>query len=100
MDSNPAAARHVFDRWLEQARAFLDDGFRYIEALRPARLRAGCFLPWYLGVKTLRLLQTHPPLENERRIKVPRSTVYRALAISPAIAVSNRALRACNSGVR
>lgn len=89
----PAAARPVFERWTAQARAHLDDGFRYIEGLRPARLRAGCFLPWYLGIRTLRLIQDRPPLENLGKIKVPRSTVYRALLASVPVAFSNAALR-------
>ncbi len=91
--SEPAVARPVFERWSAQARGFLDDGFRYIEALRPARLRAGCFLPWYLGVETLRLLRAHPPLENADRIKVPRSRVRKALLLAVPVAFSNRALR-------
>lgn len=89
----PARARPVFDRWTAQARAFLHDGFRYIEALRPARLRVGCFLPWSLGVETLRLIEKRPPLENAVRIKVPRSTVYRALLAGVPVAFSNSALR-------
>lgn len=91
--SDPAAARPVFERWEAQARAHLDDGFRYIEALRPARLRVGCFLPWYLGVETLRLIHERPPLESRERIKVPRSTVYRALLAGLPVAFSNTALR-------
>jgi farnesyl-diphosphate farnesyltransferase len=90
---DPVAARPVFDRWVAQARAFLDDGFRYIETIRPARLRLGCFLPWHLGVETLRLIQVHPPLENAERIKVPRSTVYRALLLGIPASLSNAALR-------
>lgn len=91
--TEPAAARPVFERWAAQARAHLDDGFRYIEALRPARLRIGCFVPWYLGVETLRLIHERPPLENPEKIKVPRSTVYRALLAGLPVAFSNAALR-------
>jgi farnesyl-diphosphate farnesyltransferase len=93
LPSDPAAARPVFDRWTAQARAHLDDGFRYLEALRPARLRVGCFLPWYLGRETLRLIEARPPLESAERIKVPRSTVYRALLLGMPVACSNAALR-------
>lgn len=91
----PATARPVFARWTTQARAWLADGFRYIEALRPARLRVGCFLPWHLGHETLRLIEAQPPLEHPVRIKVPRSTVYRALGLAAPIAFSNAALRLC-----
>ena len=89
----PVAARPVFESWSWQAKEYLDDGFRYIEALRPARLRIGCFLPWYLGIETLRLLRAHPPLENPDRIKVPRSFVHKALLLATPVAFSNLALR-------
>ncbi|HEX8312276.1 MAG TPA: squalene/phytoene synthase family protein [Chthoniobacteraceae bacterium] len=89
---HPEAGRPVFNRWHARAQALLDDGRSYIEALQPARLRIGCFLPWYLGVKTLALLVEKPPLETPERVKVPRSTVRAALAFAPLIAVTNRAL--------
>ena len=85
-------AREVFDRWHRQAAVHLEDGRRYIAALRPARLRIGCFLPWYLGVETLRLLRERPPLDSEEKIKVPRSTVRAAMLRAPLVAFSNRAL--------
>jgi farnesyl-diphosphate farnesyltransferase len=89
---HPEAGRPVFDHWHGRAQELLADGRRYIEALRPARLRIGCFLPWYLGVKTLALLVERPPLETPDRVKVPRSTVHAALAFAPLVAVTNRAL--------
>ncbi|MEA3207187.1 MAG: farnesyl-diphosphate farnesyltransferase [Chthoniobacter sp.] len=91
--AEPASARPVFERWLEQAKLYLDDGFRYLAALRPARLRIGCFLPWYLGRQTLRMLQAHSPLEAGERIKVPRATVRKALLLAVPVAFSNAALR-------
>ena len=92
-NSTPAQpARAVFDRWHHRAAEHLEDGRRYIAALRPARLRIGCFLPWYLGVETLRLLRARPPLETEEKIKVPRATVRAALLRAPLVAFSNRAL--------
>ncbi len=89
----PASARSVFGRWHERATALLEDGRRYIAALRPARLRIGCFLPWYLGVKTLDLLAAVPPLEAPGRVKVPRSTIRRALGLAPVVALTNAPLR-------
>ena len=96
LPSDPAAARPVFARWTAQARAYLADGARYLEALRPARLRVGCFLPWYLGVKTLALMEKNPPLTSGEKVKVPRSTVRSALALSAPVAFSNSALRSLN----
>ena len=94
LDHTPAKAQPVFDHWHRQAADYLDDGFRYITALRSPRLRAGCFLPWYLGMKTLGLMAKNPPLASAEKIKVPRSTVRRALALAAPVAFSNSALRA------
>lgn len=94
LDHTPGKAQPVFDHWRAQAAAYLDDGYRYITALRSARLRAACFLPWYLGVQTLGLMETHPPLASADKIKVPRATVRRALALAAPVAFSNSALRA------
>ena len=94
LDHTPGKAQPVFDHWRAQAAAYLDDGYRYITALRSARLRAACFLPWYLGVQTLGLMEQHPPLASADKIKVPRATVRRALALAAPVAFSNSALRA------
>ena len=63
----PAKAQAVFDRWRERAGAQLEHGFEYIAALRSARLRVACFLPWYLGLRTLRLLGKPGALWSRRR---------------------------------
>ncbi len=86
---SPASARPVFDRWLTRAEERLEDGRLYLRVLRPARLRAGVFLPWHLGVKTLALLRARNPLENPERIKVPRSAVRAALALAIPVAFTN-----------
>jgi farnesyl-diphosphate farnesyltransferase len=88
----PAGARAVFQQWHGRAELLLEQGRRYIAALRPTRLRIGCFLPWYLGVKTLALLERTSPLDTAVKLKVPRSTVRAALAWSPMVAFSNAAL--------
>lgn len=90
---DPSTARPVFNRWLDRATAYLDDGRRYVAALRPARVRAGCFIPWYLGVNTIALMRTHPPLETVQKVKVPRSTVRAALFRAALAAWSNAPLR-------
>jgi farnesyl-diphosphate farnesyltransferase len=88
----PGDPRTLFPRWHTRTKELLDAGRRYIAAIRPARVRAGCFLPWYLGVKTLALLEAQSPLDSDTRIKVPRSTVRTALLLAPFAAFSNRAL--------
>ncbi len=90
--AHPALARPAFDRWSARARACLDEGLRYIMALRPWRLRLACFLPWALGMETLRLMETAKPLETAARVKVPRREVYRLLAEGLAAALNNRLL--------
>jgi farnesyl-diphosphate farnesyltransferase len=89
----PHRARPVFFRWHERAQSLLDDGRRYIAAIRPARLRMGCFLPWRLGVATLDLLAAQPPLEAAARLKVPRRTVRAALLRGVVAAFSDAPLR-------
>lgn len=88
----PAAGRRVFDRWLAHAETRLDEGRRYLQALVPARLRAGVFLPWHLGIKTLDLLRERYPLESAARLKVPRSAVRASLWRALPVAFSNRFL--------
>jgi farnesyl-diphosphate farnesyltransferase len=88
----PAKAQAVFDRWRERAIAQLEHGYQYIAALRSARLRAACFLPWYLGLRTLHLLGKPGALERAEKIKVSRTTVRLAFAYAIAAAFSERAL--------
>lgn len=91
--ASPEAAQPVFDRWWKQAGVWLDSGRRYIAAIRPARIRAGCFLPWHLGVKTLDLLREQPPLKTAAKVRVSRGTVRAGLLRALAAALSNRPLR-------
>ena len=90
---NPALARPVFARWLARARQHLDAGLQYVQAVRPWRLRLACFLPWALGVRTLRLLEQTPPLETARRVKVPRKEVRALLFWGILAGWGNGALR-------
>jgi farnesyl-diphosphate farnesyltransferase len=76
----PARLRPVSAAWLARARELLRAGDRYVRAIRPARVRIGCYLPWRLGVQTLDLIERRPPLETPGRVKVGRPAVYRALA--------------------
>ena len=89
---DPTKAQVVFERWHGKAAEYLEDGHRYILALRSPRLRAACFLPWYLGIKTLRLMRKRSPLGIKEKLKVPRSTVRFALALAGPVAFSDRAL--------
>ncbi len=88
----PEKAQPVFDHWRERALAQLEHGHTYIAALRSARLRVACFLPWYLGLRTLQLLGEPGTLERAEKIKVSRSTVRLAFVYAIAAAFSERAL--------
>ena len=90
--THPALARPVFAHWLNRAGTLLDSGRQYIRAIRPARVRIACYLPWYLGQKTLDLLQQQSPLETPTRLKVSRKVVRSALFRAPIVAWSNRPL--------
>lgn len=92
--THPASARPVFTQWLNRASLLLDAGRQYIQAIRPARVRIACYLPWYLGKKTLDMLQQQSPLETPVRLKVPRKVVRSALLRAPIVAWSNRPLAA------
>ena len=88
----PAKAQVVYDRWRERAEAQLEAGYEYISTLRSARLRAACFLPWYIGLRTLRLLGKPGTLERTDKVKVSRTTVRFAFIYALASAFSERAL--------
>ncbi len=89
----PEGARRVFNRWLEKAEAYLDDGYNYIEVLSNFRVRIACFLPWDIGVKTLALLAKTYPLATEQRVKVSRGEVRKIMFLAPFAAMSNGVLR-------
>jgi farnesyl-diphosphate farnesyltransferase len=90
----PAAAREEYVRWVGRAADLLESGRQYIRSLRPARLRAGCYLPWELGRQTLSLLAVRMPLETKERVKVTRSAVRWALLRGIAVTFSDRPLSA------
>ena len=95
----PVKAQPVFDHWREKAVIQLAHGHDYLLALRSPRLRAACFLPWYLGMRTLRMLGEPGALERAEKIKVSRTTVRFALAQAIASAFSERALAWSNKSV-
>jgi len=88
----PVKAQPVYDRWLERATQQLDAGYDYIFTLRSARLRMACFLPWYIGLRTLRLLAKPGTLTKPGKVKVSRMTVRFAFLYALASAFSPKAL--------
>ena len=71
---NEGRLRPVYDKWLAQARQWLEDGWQYTLALPPAwpRVRLACALPVLLGIKTLAKLKENAILRADLRHKVTR----------------------------
>lgn len=90
--ASPGPARPAVERWQDQAAEWLADGRRYIEAIKPFRMRYACILPWKIGTETLLRLQKTPALESAARIKVPRSEVRKIMIKSIAGAFCNARL--------
>lgn len=93
LKTSPKLARSVQDRWMARARDHMEDGLRYIEEVRPWRLRLACFLPWAIGVRTLHRMEYARPLEVAERVKVPRREVRALLFWGMLGALGNGALR-------
>jgi len=62
-------------RWIDQARAGLDDAEKYCHALRGKRMRFATWLPLLIGRETLDLLEQNP----EVRAKITRKQVKRLM---------------------
>ena len=67
-------------RWVEQARAWVAEGFAYSETLLSRRLRTATVLPAMIARETLERLRGAGWDDLQTRVKVPRARVYLALA--------------------
>ncbi|MCF7729665.1 MAG: squalene/phytoene synthase family protein [Chthoniobacterales bacterium] len=65
-----------FSQLQEQALDYLQQGRRYIEALRPGRFKMASALPLMLAVKTLSLVDRN---RNAAKVKVSRGSLYLTL---------------------
>jgi farnesyl-diphosphate farnesyltransferase len=86
-------AGSVFEAWRLKALGYHEEGQRYIEAIRPWRIRYACLLPWALGVRTLGLIAKSSPLEQRKRVKVSRKAVAKIMRQAVWGAMSNGAVR-------
>jgi farnesyl-diphosphate farnesyltransferase len=89
---NLPAAAPVFEYWRRKALGYQAEARRYIEGIRPLRIRFACLVPWALAVRTLNLLREQSPLENAGRVKVSRKEVARIMRRAVWAALSNRAV--------
>lgn len=71
---------HAQDRWLTQARKWVDEGLHYANALRGKRLRCATVLPALLAIETIEAMQQATWPQLEQRLKVSKPTVFRCLA--------------------
>lgn len=71
---------HAQDRWLTQARKWVDEGLHYATALRGKRLRCATVLPALLAIETIEAMQQATWPQLEQRLKVSKPTVFRCLA--------------------
>ena len=79
----------VFEAWRQKALRRHEEGRRYIEGIRPWRIRFACLLPWALGVRTLKLIGEKSALEKGERVKVGRKEVGKIMRRAALGAVSN-----------
>lgn len=92
LNEAPTEGQPVFELWMQRAHELLDQGRLYIMSLRSRRTRMACYLPWRLGVDTLNLFTSQPPLVTGRKVKVSRAAVRKALLQSVHVAFSNKLL--------
>jgi farnesyl-diphosphate farnesyltransferase len=69
----PAKARKLIEKWRRETIARLDDGWKYVRAIREWKVRYACALPILIGLDTLALLARQSPLESKTKLKVKRS---------------------------
>lgn len=82
---NLARFRPVLSRLVKMAVEHLDQGWLYTMAIprREIRLRLSCMWPILSAGESLKLVMTSPDLLNPAvTVKIPRSTVYRMMALT------------------
>lgn len=79
LTKSPAKARKLVEKWRRETIERLDDGWKYVQAIREWKVRYACALPILIGLDTLALLARESPLESKDKQKVNRSTAARTL---------------------
>ena len=69
----PAKARKLVEKWRRETIARLDDGWKYVRAIREWKVRYACALPILIGLDTLALLAHESPLEAKGKLKIKRA---------------------------
>jgi farnesyl-diphosphate farnesyltransferase len=68
------AAQPLFTEWRTVAAAYLESGARYVQSIRPPRVKFACALPVLIGRETLKKLGAVP--YAGKKVKVSRGSVY------------------------
>lgn len=74
------ALLHAQDRWLTQARTWVEEGLHYASVLRGKRLRCATVLPALLAIETIEKMQAANWFQMQQRVKISRADVFRCLA--------------------
>lgn len=91
---NESRVAPLFYRWMEHGLAEFEASLEYVLEM-PAtapRLRLAALWPWAMGLETLQLLTAPGWLRGPKR-KVPRSSVYRMMAVTSVLAPFTPLLR-------
>ncbi len=73
-----------FRKWREIAFEKLGLGWRYVESIRPRRIKFACALPILIGIRTLSMLKSAETLRAG--LKISRDEVYRLMIVSLLVA--------------
>ncbi len=73
--SEPELFYPIYRIWLKKAKAGLESGMQYSNAIENRRVRAATVLPALIGARTLALLHAAGPMALQRTVKVPRHEV-------------------------
>jgi farnesyl-diphosphate farnesyltransferase len=82
--ANPDVARSEWEGWRQRAINYLEEGWQYVNAIRPPRVRFACAVPLFIGLRTLAKLAEQPSLRPG--VKISRNEVNRLVALAAVLA--------------
>jgi len=85
LSKNLEPAQPLFAEWRSVAVRYLESGARYVQFIRPVRVKFACALPILIGIKTLKKLGTIP--SPGKKVKVSRRDVYWMALLSLVIGI-------------
>ena len=85
----PERFQPIYRTWLEKAKAGLECGMQYSQAIENRRVRGATVLPALIGARTLALLENAGASALHEAVKVPRRQV-RGMILSLALTLASR----------